>query len=238
MIGDSAMLLAAGRGERMRPLTLTTPKPLVHVAHKPIIAYGLERLAAAHVRRAVVNVHWLADQIEDWALRQSAPPQMFISDERDLLRDTGGGVAHALPLLGSDPFFVLNSDSFWIDGPRPALERLRAAYDPARMDALLLLCPAERAVGYDGRGDFDLRADGQLARPSPGMAAPYVFAGLHITRPELFAGAPAGAFSMNLLWNKAAAAGRLFGLAHDGRWTHVGTPDAIAGAEQALREGA
>lgn len=227
----AAMILAAGHGKRMRPLSALTPKPLIAVAGKPMIDYGYDKLAADGVRRVVVNAHHLAAQIQAWAEAKSAPPVM-VSDEPDLL-DTGGGVAKALPLLGPDPFLVLNGDSFWLDGAgAPALRRLRAAFDPEQMDALLLLSRRERAVGYDGAGDFAIAADGCLRRG--GEAGALAFAGCQIVAPALFGFAPAGAFSINALWDRAIAARRLFGLSHDGLWLHVGTPAAIALAEAAI----
>jgi MurNAc alpha-1-phosphate uridylyltransferase len=228
-----AMVLAAGYGQRMRPLTLTRPKPLVEVAGRALIDYGFDRLRAAGLARAVVNVHYLADQIESWAARQSGPP-ITISDERAELLDTGGGVVKALPLLGAAPFFVINSDSFWLEQGEPALDRLRGAWDGERMDCLLLLSPLDRTVGYDGAGDFMRAADGRLVRRAAGRGEPLAYIGGYLVAPRLFAGAPQGKFSMNLLWDRAIAAGRLFGLEHRGRWLHVGDPGAIALAERAL----
>jgi len=227
------MVLAAGHGLRMRPLTLTRPKPLIEVAGKALIDYGFDRLRQAGVRRAVVNVHYLAEQIEAWAERQSAPG-IVISDERTELLDTGGGIAHALPLLGSRPFFVINSDSFWIDRGTPALERLRERWDDAAMDCLLLLSPLPQTVGYDGAGDFVLEPDGRLRRRGTAPGEPLAYIGAYLVAPRLFNDAPEGKFSMNLLWDRAIAAGRLFGISHTGIWLHVGTPDAIALAERAL----
>jgi MurNAc alpha-1-phosphate uridylyltransferase len=232
--GKKAMVLAAGYGQRMRPLTLTRPKPLVEVAGRSLIDYGFDRLRLTGVETAVVNVHYLGDQIEDWAKRQ-VTPRVIISDERAAILDTGGGVAKALPLLGDDPFFVLNSDSFWVDDGEPALDRLRATWNDATMDCLLLLSPLERTVGYDGAGDFVLGDDGRLARRAAGGGAPLAYIGGYLVSPRLFAGAPQGSFSMNVLWDKAIAKGRLFGLEHLGRWLHVGTPEAIPLAEQALK---
>jgi MurNAc alpha-1-phosphate uridylyltransferase len=229
------MILAAGRGERMRPLTLDRPKPLVAVAGKPIIAYALDRLRAAGVTEAVVNVHYLPEQIERWAAG-IAVPRLIISNERDGLLDTGGGVNRALPLLGPAPFFVLNGDSFWVEGAKPALERLRAAWDGRRMDCLLLLAAMTSAAGFEGRGDFLMHPDGRLARRPEGEIAPFAYAGCYLVHPRLFADSPGGAFSMNVLWDRALAKGRLFGLRHDGTWIHVGAPDAIALAEEALAE--
>jgi MurNAc alpha-1-phosphate uridylyltransferase len=232
-IGQTAMVLAAGYGQRMRPLTLTRPKPLVEVAGKALIEHGLDRLRAAKVETAVVNVHYLPEQIEAWAVRQSSP-RIVISDERGEILDTGGGIARALPLLGESPFFVINSDSFWVEEGEPALDRLRAAWDDQRMDCLLLLSPLERTVGYDGTGDFVRGEDGRLARRGAAVGPPLAYIGGYLVAPRLFAGAPEGKFSMNLLWDRAIAAGRLFGLVHRGRWLHVGTPEAIARAEAAL----
>jgi len=233
-IGETAMVLAAGYGQRMRPLTLTRPKPLVEVAGKALIDYGFERLRAAGVSRAVVNVHYLPEQIEAWAARQKSPA-ITISDERGVILDTGGGVAKALPLLGEKPFFVLNSDSFWVDDGEAALDRLKAAWDDFAMDCLLLLSPLERTVGYDGTGDFIRRADGRLTRSAGAEGTPLAYIGGYLVSPRLFDDAPQGKFSMNLLWDRAIAAGRLFGLEHGGRWLHVGTPEAIRLAEAALK---
>lgn len=231
-VGHSAMVLAAGFGKRMLPLTLATPKPLIKVAGKPLIDYAFDRLRADHVARAVVNMHHLAAQIEDWARRVPAPP-ITLSDERNVILDTGGGIVRALPLLGDDPFFVLNADSFWLDEGPPALARLRAAWRDEDMDSLLLLCDPARTTGYDGLGDFYLNADGRLQRGRGSGAMAFI--GGYLVHPRLFADAPHGAFSMNLLWDRAMASGRLFGLAHAGKWLHVGTPDAIGLAEAQLR---
>ena len=228
------MVLAAGRGERMRPLTERMPKPLVPVAGKPLLDHVLDRLAAAGVERAIVNVHYLAGMIEDH-LRGRNSPQITISDERDVLLDTGGGVVRALPLIGAAPFFHLNSDTIWIDGAKPNLERLGEAFDPDNMDALLLLAPVSASIGYDGRGDFTMMPDGRLKRRAEREVAPFVYAGAAILRPALFKDAPSGAFSLNKLFDRAAAAGRLHGVRLEGTWMHVGTPDAIAKAEAAIK---
>ena len=235
-IGERAMILAAGLGVRMRPLTLTTPKPLVEVAGKSLIDYAFDRLRRDGVREAVVNVHYHADQIERWVRAQTSP-KITISNERAELLDTGGGIAKALPYLGPRPFFVLNSDSFWIDGAGRALQRLRELWDGEKMDSLLLLCAVTSAIGYDGRGDFHMDPDGRLKRRIPGGVAAFVYAGCFVVAPELFADAPEGPFSINLLWDRAAARGRLFGLRHDGIWIHVGTKDSIAYAEKAMKDG-
>jgi N-acetyl-alpha-D-muramate 1-phosphate uridylyltransferase len=234
-VGRRAMILAAGLGLRMRPLTDSTPKPLIEVAGKPLIGYALDRLKAAGVEQVVVNVHHLPEQIESWAATQTAP-HIVISDERDRLLETGGGVAKALALLGEDPFFVLNADSVWIEGARPALERMRQAWNATDMDALLLVCATSDTVGYCGSGDFHLDPGGRLVRRTPGETVPFVFAGCYLATPRLFAAAPQGPFSMNLLWDRALGEGRLHGIRHDGLWLHVGTPEAIAAAEQAFEK--
>ncbi len=228
-----AMVLAAGMGVRMRPLTDRIPKPLVAVAGRPLIDHVLDRLAEADVERAVVNVHHLADQIErHLAGRQT--PRIVISDERSKLLDTGGGVVKALPVLGASPFFHLNADTIWIDGVRPNLLRLAGMFEPNRMDALLLLAATSTSVGYAGRGDFAMAADGRLTRRPERDVAPFVYAGAAILSPAMFSTAPSGAFSLNLLFDRAINAGRLYGLRLEGVWMHVGTPEAIAAAETAI----
>lgn len=234
-VGHTAMVLAAGLGQRMRPITLTTPKPLVTVGGQPLIAHVFDRLREAGVATAVVNVHHLADQVEAWATAQPGI-HVVISDERETLLDTGGGVARALPLLGPDPFLVINSDSFWIDRGTPALDRLRRHWDDAAMDCLLLLCPLTQTVGHDGRADFVTDSAGRVRRFSAGDSGPLVYIGACLVSPRLFGDCPAGAFSMNRLWDRAIAEGRLFGIVHDGLWLHVGTPEAIARAQQALQD--
>ena len=227
------MVLAAGFGQRMRPLTDKMPKPLVKVAGKSLIDHVLDRLADAGVTRAVVNVHYLAEQIERHVAARTRP-QVTISDERGLLLDTGGGVIKALPLIGDAPFFHINSDTIWIDGVRPNLTRLAEHFDAATMDGLLLLAPGAGSIGYAGRGDFTMAPDGRLrARPERDVA-PFVYAGAAILSPQLFDGAPQGAFSLTKLFTRAIAAGRLHGLRLEGLWMHVGTPEAIAEAEAAI----
>jgi N-acetyl-alpha-D-muramate 1-phosphate uridylyltransferase len=230
----NAMVLAAGLGTRMRPLTDTKPKPLVQVAGKALIDHVLDKLAAAGVKTAVVNVHYLAEQIERH-LAKRKKPKIVISDERGLLLDTGGGVAKALPLLGDTPFFHVNSDTLWLDGETPNLTRLAQSFDAAKMDALLLLAPAKGSIGYGGSGDFSLHADGHLVARVTGTQAPLVYAGVAILAPALFQAAPEGAFSLTALFERAAAKGRLHGLRLEGQWMHVGSPDAIAAAEAAIK---
>jgi N-acetyl-alpha-D-muramate 1-phosphate uridylyltransferase len=227
------MVLAAGLGIRMRPLTDHKPKPLVCIGGRPLIAYAFDRLRAQGCERAVVNVHHLAQQIMDWARSQDGL-EILISDESGELLDTGGGIAKALPLLGEEPFFVLNSDSFWIDGPIPALARLAVAWDEKTMDCLLLLSPLDRVIGYDGYGDFHLASGGKVVRRDAKEKNALVYIGCHLVHPRLFGGAPSGKFSMNVLWDRAIKEGRLHGIAHDGLWLHVGTPEAIPLAEAAL----
>jgi MurNAc alpha-1-phosphate uridylyltransferase len=230
---DVAMVLAAGLGTRMRPLTLQVPKPLISVGGKAMLDHVFARLRDHGITRAVVNMHWLADQIENWAARQAPPPQILLSDERQALLETGGGIRKALPLLASDgPFFVLNSDSFWLDAKVPALQRLQEAWDDARMDCLVLTVPLARAVGYAGRGDFKRDAQGRVRR-GQGEGAE-AFTGVYVVHPRLFRQAPEGAFSMNRLFDVAMKTGRMYAVSHDGLWLHVGTPDAIAAAEAAM----
>lgn len=229
----SAFVLAAGKGERMRPLTETRPKPLVPVAGTPLIDQVLDRLADAHITDAIVNVHYLADQIEDH-LRARKSPKITISDERGELLDTGGGVAKALPKLGNAPFLIHNSDSIWVEGMGSNLDRLIDAWDNATMDSLMLVAPIATSVGYDGAGDFQMDASGRLTRQTGARLAPFVFAGVSIAHPRLFDGAPNGAFSLNRPWNAAIEKGRLFGVRLEGIWMHVGTPSAIAEAENAI----
>lgn len=227
----TAMVLAAGLGTRMRPLTDSVPKPLVPLGGKPLVDHVLDRLHAAGIRRAVVNVHYLADKLEAHLARRDAP-EIVISDERGILLDTGGGVVRALPKLGDAPFLIHNSDSVWIEGVGSNIERLIDAWDEQRMDALMLVALAARSLGYDGDGDFDMAADGRLQRRVKGGTAPLVFAGVSIAHPRLFAGAPAGAFSLNEPWDRAIKAGRLFGVRLEGLWMHVGTPEALIEAER------
>ena len=228
------MILAAGLGTRMRPLTDTLPKPLVKVAGRPLIDHVLDRLAEAGVERVVVNVHHLADQMQHHLARRKQP-QIVTSDERGLLLGTGGGVKKALPELGDAPFFHINSDTIWIDGVKPNLARLADAFDPAAMDALLLLAPTTGSIGYSGRGDFAMAADGQLRKRAEQEVAPFVYAGAAILSPALFKSTPEGELSLTTLFDRAAQARRLHGLRMEGLWMHVGTPEAIASAEAAIK---
>jgi N-acetyl-alpha-D-muramate 1-phosphate uridylyltransferase len=227
------MVLAAGLGKRMRPITDTTPKPLVRVGGRALVDHALDRLEQAGIASAVVNVHYLAELIETH-LQGRRRPQIVISDERGELLETGGGVKKALPLLPDAPFVLLNSDSLWIDAGPSNLAALSAAWDGERMDILLLVASVAESLGYEGRGDFFMDAGGRLARRGMQASAPYVYAGVAILKPQLFADTPDGAFSLNLLFDRAIAADRLYGRALDGQWLHVGTPDAIAAAEERL----
>ena len=230
-----AMVLAAGKGLRLRPITLSRPKPLVEVGGQTMLDGVLDRLAEAGVAEAVVNAHYLGQMIESH-LQGRTRPRIHLSHEEALL-ETGGGVKKALPLLGEEPFFVINGDILWRDGKVPALRRLAEAWDGARMDALLLLQPTATAVGYEGLGDFVMDQLGRLRRREEGEVAPFLFAGLQILSPGLFAGTPDGPFSLNLIYDRARAAGRLYGLRHDGAWYHVGTPEDLQRVEAALAPG-
>ncbi len=228
----SAMVLAAGRGARMRPLSAMTPKPLIEVAGQALIDHVFDRLDGAGVQRIVVNVHYLADLIEVHVRRRKGE-RVSISDERAEMLETGGGVVKALPLLGDAPFLVANSDTFFIEGASNNLKRMIAAFDPAEMDGLLLLADTVSAVGYDGRGDFALSPDGRLERRPERRIAPFVYAGCAVFAPRAFEGAPEGKFSLNVTFDRLIAEGRLFGLRLDGIFLHVGTPESIRVAEKA-----
>lgn len=236
LISDVAMVLAAGLGKRMRPLTATRPKPLVRVDGRPLIDHCLDKLDEAGVTRAVVNVHYLPGQIAAHLAHRKSPA-IVISDESEALLETGGGLVRALPLIDADPFFCLNSDNIWLDGPNNVFALLSEAWDPARMDALLLLVSHARAFNYKGLGDFHLDPLGQISRRKPGRVAPFIFSGIQIVSHRLLKDAPEGAFSTGVLWNRAIDAGRLYGISHSGLWFEVGAPHMIAPTEAALRRG-
>ncbi len=236
VVPQAAMVLAAGLGKRMRPLTATRPKPLVEVAGTTLLDRALDHLAAAGVGHAVVNVHYFADQIEAHLAARTAPA-VTLSDERDLLLETGGGVSKALPLLAADPFYVVNSDNLWVDGSVDTLRLLAQRWDAATMDALLLVVPLARASGYEGRGDFTMSAVGQIRPRVEHRVAPYVFSGVQLLAKHLFAGEPVEPFSMWRVWHKALARGRLYGVVHGGLWFHVGTPAAVGTTETLLAAG-
>ena len=227
----AAMIMGAGLGSRMRPLTDDRPKPLVTVAGKALIDHSIDRLVAAGVTRIVVNLHYRAAMLKAH-LQQRRDAEILFSDETEQLLDTGGGVVKALPLLNDAPFFVLNSDSIWIERT-PTLQAMQAAWDGPRMDGLLLLADMHTAIGYDGNGDFAL-ADGHVVRARDSSAPPFGYLGTQIVHPRLFDGAPAGPFSTNIMWDRAITQKRLFGTLLDGVWLHVGTPQARDEAERAL----
>lgn len=232
LASDTAMVLAAGLGKRMRPLTATQPKPLVRVAGKPLIDHALDRLADAGIARAVVNVHYLADALEAHVIERDVP-KVTISDERAQLLETGGGLVRASEHL-PEPFFCLNADNIWLDGPKNAFADLSARWDRAAMDALLLVVPHVRAGNFNGPGDFHMDAQGRLSRRKAGRIAPFIYTGIQLVSHRLLRGAPGGAFSTNILWNRAIEQGRLFGVAFTGQWFEVGTPQAIVPTEAAL----
>lgn len=230
-----AMVLAAGLGLRMRPLTDKMPKPLVPVAGQPLLDHVLDKLEQANVTEAVVNVHYLADQIIAH-VAQRRHPRVVISDERDRVLGTGGGVVKALPLLGDAPFYHVNSDTMWIDGVRSNLVCLAENFDPGRMDIMLLMAPTASSIGYSGRGDYSMLPDGALRKRKENQVVPFVYAGAAILSPAIFADAPAGEFPLTKMFDRAEEQNRLFGLRLDGLWMHVGTPDAVHAAEEAILE--
>jgi N-acetyl-alpha-D-muramate 1-phosphate uridylyltransferase len=233
---NTAMVLAAGLGTRMRPLTDDLPKPLVKLGGRTLLDHALDRLADAGIERAVVNVHYFADQIEA-RLAGRRTPQIIISDERAALLETGGGVLKVLPVLGSGPFLVCNSDSIWSEGARSNLRLLMNAWRSEDMSALLLLAPRDSSIGYEGRGDYHLDHSGRLERRNAADVAAYVFAGVSVLKPQLFEGIAEKAFSLNVVFDRAEARNALFGCVLDGTWMHVGTPAALKEAESRLHEG-
>lgn len=233
----TAMVMAAGKGTRMMPLTANRPKPLISVAGVTLIDHVLDHLRHAGIGRVVVNVHYLANQIEAHIAAQAADLDILISDERALLRDTGGGLIQAKPLLGNDPFLCINADNWWTDVGDNALRRMGATWDDARMDVLMLLVPYARAGNTQGRGDFEMDSDGHLTRRIAGTNAPYVWTGIQMLSPRLIVDPPGDVFSTNIFWDRAIAMGRCTGLVHDGDWFDVGYPAAIAATESALVSG-
>ncbi len=228
---EAAMVLCAGYGKRMRPLTDHVPKPLVPLAGRTLIDHVLDRLIDLGVTRAVVNVHYLANQLADH-LETRSQPHIIISDEQETLLDTGGGIVKALPALAADIFLVHNSDSIWLEGGQRNLAALAAAFDADRMDCLMLLAPAATSIGYAGHGDFDLQADARIVRRARNASAEFVFAGVSIMRASMLHGRAPLPFSLNAPWDEAIAAGRLYGMPLEGTWMHVGTPDALQEAEE------
>ncbi len=235
LASDTAMVMAAGMGKRMRPLTASQPKPLVRVAGKPLIDHTLDRLKDAGVAKAVVNVHYLADALEAH-LSERRSPEVIISDEREALLETGGGMVKAQEHL-PDPFFCLNSDNIWLEGPRSAFHDLSARWNPEVMDALLLLVPHGSARNFQGKGDFHMDAMGKVTRRRSGRIAPFIYTGIQLVSHRLLRDAPEGKFSTNIFWSRAIEEGRLYGSAFTGQWFEVGTPQAIGPTEEALKRG-
>jgi MurNAc alpha-1-phosphate uridylyltransferase len=230
-----AMIMAAGYGTRMRPLTNDTPKPLVKVRGRALIDHVIDRLIAVGVKTIVVNVHYMADRIVTH-LQKRKDAQFIISDETDAMLDSGGGILKALHIFKGEPFFHANADTVWVEGASRALPRLMDAWEPKRMDALMLLAPTVTTVCYDGRGDFMMDADGRLSRVPEGRVSPFVWMSMEILHPRLFDGVAQTKFSINPLWNKAIAEGRLFGQRLDGMWMHIDRPDAVTKSEEFLAD--
>jgi MurNAc alpha-1-phosphate uridylyltransferase len=235
-VPETALVLAAGLGKRMRPLTATTPKPLIEVASKALLDHLLERLHASGVKKVVVNVHYLADAVEAHLVKNPHGLEVTISDERSLLLETGGGMVKAAPLIHCDPFLVVNSDNLWIDGPADTLKLLASHWDGSKMDALLLLVPHARAENHRGLGDFHMDRNGRLRRRARSRVAPFVYTGVQIVSKRLLDGAPDGPFSTNILWDRAIEQGRCFGAVHQGLWFDVGTPQSIKATELILED--
>jgi MurNAc alpha-1-phosphate uridylyltransferase len=233
-VPHTAMIMAAGLGKRMRPLTATRPKPLIEVGGKALLDHTLDRLRAAGVKKVVVNVHYLADALEAHLTSRAHGLEVVISDERNLLMETGGGLVQAAALIDCDPFLALNSDNLWIDGPADTLRLLASHWDDAKMDALLLLVPLARALNHTGMGDFHMGRSGRLRRRERSHVAPFVFTGIQIVSKRLLRGAPEGPFSTNILWDRAIEEGRCFGAVHQGLWFDVGTPQSIQMTETAI----
>jgi N-acetyl-alpha-D-muramate 1-phosphate uridylyltransferase len=236
-VPKTAMVLAAGLGKRMRPLTASRPKPLIEVAGKPLLDHILERLAQAGVEQVVVNVHYLADSMEAHLAKRPQDFEIRISDERQLLLETGGGLVKAAPLIDADPFLVVNSDNLWLDGPADTLKLLASHWDEERMDALLLLVSHARAANHRGMGDFHMGRSGRLRRRERSHVAPFVYTGVQIISKRLLVDAPEGPFSANILWDRAIDKGRCFGAVHQGLWFDVGTPQSIKATELILEDG-
>ena len=232
----TAMVLAAGLGKRMRPLTASRPKPLIEVARKSLLDHLLEKLRMAGVEKVVVNVHYLADAVEAHLKKNPHGLDIAVSDERSLLLETGGGMVKAAPMIDADPFLVVNSDNLWVDGPADTLKLLASHWDGDRMDSLLLLVPHARAANHRGLGDFHMDRTGRLRRRSRSRVAPFVYTGIQIVSKRLLEGAPDGPFSANLLWDRAIERGRCFGAVHQGLWFDVGTPQAIKATELILED--
>jgi len=234
-IPRTAMIMAAGLGKRMRPLTATKPKPLIEVAGQALLDHVLDRLRSAGVEKVVVNVHYLADAVEAHLASRKHGLEVVISDERKLLMETGGGLMQAADLIDADPFLAVNSDNFWVDGPADTLKLLASHWDDAKMDALLLLVPLARARNHRGMGDFHMDRNGRLRRREKSRVAPFVYTGIQMLSKRLLRDAPDGPFSTNLFWSRAIEEGRCFGAVHQGLWFDVGTPKSISLTEAALQ---
>ena len=234
-VPTTAMIMAAGLGKRMRPLTATRPKPLIEVAGQSLLDHVLEHLRTAGVRKIVVNVHYLADAVEAHLARSANGLEITVSDERSLLMETGGGMVKAEPLIDADPFLVVNSDNLWVDGPADTLRLLASHWNDEKMDALLLLVPLARAGNHKGMGDFHMDRAGRLRRRERSHVAPFVFTGVQMVSKRLLRDSPEGPFSTNVLWNRAIDEGRCFGAVHQGLWFDVGTPGSIHTTEAALQ---
>ncbi len=232
---ERAMVMAAGLGTRMRPLTNDKPKPLVMVDGKTLIDHALDRLVAAGVTMAVVNIHYMADMVKAH-LAKRHDIEIRYSEETDALLGTGGGVLKAMSYFNGEPFYVMNSDTVWVEGIGHALDRMVARWDPDAMDALLLMASMVTALGFEGAGDFNMDSDGRLSRVAEHRVSPFAYPGVQIVHPRLFDGAPAGTFSTNLMWDVAIEKGRLYGVRLDGVWIHVGTPEAVREAEDFLAD--
>ena len=233
-VPETAMIMAAGLGKRMRPLTATKPKPLIEVSGKALLDHVLEKLGTAGVRKVVVTVHYLADALESHLASRAHGLEVVISDERSLLMETGGGLVKAAPLIDCDPFLALNCDNLWIDGPADTIKLLSSQWDDSRMDALLLLVPQARALNHRGMGDFHMDRAGRIRRRERSHVAPFVFTGIQMVSKRLLRDAPDGPFSTNILWDRAIEEGRAFGAVHQGLWFDVGTPQSIPMTEAAL----
>lgn len=237
LASDTAMVLAAGLGKRMRPLTATRPKPLVMMGGQTMLDHVLDKLRAAGVEKVVVNVHYLASQVEAHLDANAKDLEVAISDEREQLLETGGGLIKAEPMIDCDPFLALNSDNYWIDGPADSIRLLASQWDDEKMDALLLMVPQSRAHNHQSRGDFHLDAAGRVSRRQPGKIAPFIFTGIQMISKRLLRDAPEGKFSTNIFWDRAIEEGRLYGAVHQGLWFDVGTPAAIPATEAAIADG-
>ena len=233
---DTAMIMAAGKGTRMMPLTADRPKPLIEVGGIALLDHVLDHVRDAGIGKIVVNVHYRAEQIEQHLAAFAADLELRISDERELLRDTGGGLVHALPLICDDPFICVNADNWWTNAGENALSRLMAHWDDARMDVLMLVIPLESANNSQGIGDFNMDADGRLSRRQEDAPASFVWTGIQMLSKRLIVDPPSDVFSTNIFWDRAIAQGRCIGIVHDGLWFDVGYPAAIAATEAKLAE--